>query len=311
MKIKTDDLTQRNNEMIDELVKQGKIRNQEIERAFRRVKRHWFLKGIVDPAEAYEDRAIMIKGDISSSSQPYVMAMMLEELEVQRGHNVLEIGTASGYNAALLAEIVGRDGHVYTIEVEADLAKRAGQILREVGYPGVTVVGGDGRKGYPVCAPYDRIIVTAQAQSVYPELTRQLSRGGILLIPFSFYGVLTVTVKLYPLGGGMFRGPLVGFPVSFVPMRGVDLIDRVDKQLIPYYSRLIHHLSRRRLELKQPQMVGLVCLLVDYFRRGKLKRPGDMEEMITHWKTAGEPGMEDFEFEYDNGKKDWQLIPIF
>lgn len=311
MKIKTDDLTQRNNEMINALVKEGKIRDQNVEHAFRRVKRHWFLEGLVDPFDAYEDRAIMIKGNISSSSQPYVMAMMLEALELQRGHNVLEIGTASGYNAAILAEIVGREGHVYTIEVEADLAQRAGRILKEVGFPGVTVIAGDGRKGYPIYAPYDRIIVTAQAETIYPELTRQLARDGILLIPFTFYGLITVTVKLHALGGGKFRGSLVGFPVKFVPIRGVDIIENVDAQIVHYYYRLISHLSRRRMDLTQQEMIGMVFLFIDHFRRGKLRHSSDYEEMIDLWKMAGHPGMGDFEFEYDNGKKDWQLIPVF
>lgn len=299
--------------MIDRLVETGKITDPEVERAFRRVKRHYFLEGIVDPEEAYEDRAIMIKGHVSSSSQPYVMAMMLEALELRRGMKVLEIGTASGYNAALIAEIVGRDSLVYSIEVEADLARRAGKILQEAGYPGITVIAGDGRKGYPVPAPYDRIIVTAQAKSIYPDLLKQISSRGILLTPFDLYGMMTVIVKLSRQDKQRYRGSLVGFPVSFVPIRGVDLTpeSEVEEELYDDFYRLMQHLTRAGMELNHQQMTGLVLLLMHYYQQGKLEHTGDYDELIELWKVADQPGLEDFDFEYDLKKDRWQLIPVF
>ncbi|AZR73146.1 hypothetical protein BBF96_06970 [Anoxybacter fermentans] len=297
--------------MIDSLVEEGKIRNLEVERAFRHVKRHHFLKGFVEPIDAYKDRAIMIKGNISSSSQPHVMAMMLEALELKKGLKVLEIGTASGYNAALMAEIVGQDELVYTIEIEADLAKRAARILREVGYPGVTVIAGDGRKGYPVAAPYDRIIVTAETRLIYPDWIEQLVDDGIILIPFNFFGAITVTVKLCLREDGKYRGPLVGFPVSFVPIRGVDVQESIDPEFLSCYHRLTQYLFGEGLDLNFQQTVGLVLLLITWYKKGKLNKSRDYNQLIELWKMADMPGIGDFEFEYDNTKEDWHLIPIF
>lgn len=298
--------------MVDTLVKEGKITDREVERAFHRVKRHMFLEGIVPPTEAYQDRAIMLKGNISSSSQPQVIAMMLEALDLEYGLKILEVGTASGYNVALIAEIVGRDNQVYTIELEADLAERAARILKDVGYPGITVIAGDGRRGYPIAAPYDRIILTAKAQSIYPELLRQLSSDGMMLLPFDFFGVLTVPVKLYSLGKGKYRGPLVGFPVHFVPIRGVDLQEKTDNRLMGYYTRFANYLTKNYNELSQEQLVGLMLLLTVYYKEDKLENNNDFYlDVLEHWEDAGKPGLTDYEFAYDTAVKDWQLIPVF
>ncbi len=283
--IKVRSLFQQNQKMIDTMVEEGKIRDSEIERAFRVVKRHQFLQGIVSPEDAYKDQAIMIKGEISSSSQPYVMAMMLEALDLKRGLKVLEIGTASGYNAALISEIVGRNDLVYTIELEADLAERAGHILREAGYPGVTVIAGDGRKGYPIAAPYDRIIVTAEAQSIYPALIRQLTLKGIMIIPFNFYNLLTITVKLYSLGNEKYRGSLVGFPVNFVPVRGIDVENvhterKIEKRIYLHYNHLIEYLLLQDLELSNMEIIGLVLLMFIWYTEDRLKKPQDYKLLV-------------------------------
>ena len=294
------------------MVKDGKISDREVERAFRRVKRHNFLEGIVQPVEAYHDRAIMLKGNISSSSQPQIMAMMLEALELEYGLRVLEIGTASGYNVALIAEIVGRDSQVYTIEIEADLAERAARILKEVGYPGVTVIAGDGRRGYPLAAPYDRIIITAKVQSIYQELLRQLSSDGLMIMPFDFMGILTVTIKLFPYGNGIYRGPLIGYPVQFVPLRGADLENTGDSRLLNHYNRLVQFLVKNNHELSRDKMTGLILLLIIYYKQGKLEMNTNFYmEVWEHFKDVGEPTLVDYEFSYDNTKKDWQLIPVF
>lgn len=300
-----------NDMMVNELVKEDKITQDRVEQAFRKVKRHHFLKGIVDPEEAYEDRPIMIKGRVSSSSQPYVMAMMLEELDLKKDHKVLEIGTASGYNAALLSEVVGSDQLVYSIEIEGDLAQRAGKLLKEAGYSGVTVIAGDGRKGYPVSAPYDRIIVTAEGKTIYNNLLKQLASDGILLIPFNFYGAITVTVKLSQIDEDIYRGPLVGFPVNFVPIRGVDLDkleDSEHKEIVSCYNMLKKQLSVSNLFLDNDEMIGLVLLMISRYKETDHL---DYRQLIDDFKKGGLPGIDGFEFEYDKKKEDWKLIPQF
>ncbi len=292
-------------------MEKGSIDSKEVEKAFRKVKRHAFLQGFVPPEEAYLDQAIMIKGHISSASQPHVMSMMLEMLELTKGHKVLEIGTASGYNAALLVELVGRDDLVYTMEIEADLAERSGIILREQGYAGVTVIAGDGRKGYSIAAPYDRIIITAEADTIYPQLIDQLKDKGILLTPFNFYGLITALIKLESLGEGRYRGSVGGFPVNFVPIRGADIKKHDDRRISHYVHKLMQILARQKLDISNKEMPGLILLLVAWYKSKKLQETRDFQYLIELWKAADSPGINDFDFEYDSAKKDWQLIPIF
>ncbi len=108
---------------------------------------------------------------------------MLEQLELGRGQRVLEIGTGTGYNAALLSNLVGPEGHVVSVEIEPDLAERADRTLGEVGTKGVQVVVGDGATGYSPGAPYDRIMVTTGATSLAEAWTNQLLDGGRLVAP--------------------------------------------------------------------------------------------------------------------------------
>ena len=134
------------------------------------IPRHLFVPQI-DVYAAYLDQAVMVKhakdgSAISSASQPMIVATMLEQLQVSPGHHVLEIGTGSGYNAALLGALCGSSGGVVTVELEPDLAERAAQILADLGYDQVQVVVGDGREGYSPQEPYDRFIVTAGASEV-------------------------------------------------------------------------------------------------------------------------------------------------
>ena len=136
----------------------------------------------------------MIKSDadglpVSASTRPALMAIMLEELRLAAGHRVLEIGTGSGYNAALIAHIVGDSGSVVTIDVDPDLVDRAGASLARAGFADVTVVCGDGADGVPVHAPYDRIIVTAGVWDLAPQWLAQLRRDGRIVAPVSVCGI--------------------------------------------------------------------------------------------------------------------------
>jgi len=159
--------------------------------AMRRVARHLFVpEGIVD--EAYADRPLPI-GYGQTISQPYIVALMTELLRVKRGDKVLEVGTGSGYQAAVLAEIVDS---VWTIEILEPLARSADERLKKLGYRNVTVRCGDGYAGWKERAPFDAIIVTAAPEQVPPRLIEQLNEGGRMVIPvgpaFSIQSLLLV-----------------------------------------------------------------------------------------------------------------------
>ncbi|HEY3954821.1 MAG TPA: methyltransferase domain-containing protein [Streptosporangiaceae bacterium] len=164
-----------------------------VSEAFREVPRHVFLPQEL-AERAYEDTAIVVKSDadglpVSASTQPAMMAIMLEELGLAAGHRVLEIGTGTGYNAALLARIVGDSGTVVTIDVEPDLVGRARAVLATAGFTGVTAICGDGADGVPEHAPYDRIIVTAGVWDLAPQWLTQLAAGGRIVAPISVRGI--------------------------------------------------------------------------------------------------------------------------
>jgi protein-L-isoaspartate(D-aspartate) O-methyltransferase len=129
--------------------------------------------------QAYEDRALSIECN-QTISQPYMVALMTEALELRGDERVLEIGTGSGYQTAVLAELAAR---VVSVERHAELSRRAEALLADLGYNNVRLVVGDGSAGWPEEAPYDRIIVTAAASQVPGTLWEQLREGGILVIP--------------------------------------------------------------------------------------------------------------------------------
>jgi protein-L-isoaspartate(D-aspartate) O-methyltransferase len=171
-----------------------------VSEAFLAVPRHVFLPR-ESAAGAYEDTAIVTKSDadglpVSSSTQPAMMAIMLEQLGLAAGHRVLEIGTGTGYNAALIAEIVGHPASVVTIDSEPELVDRSRASLAAAGYKGVMVVCGDGASGVADRAPYDRIIVTAGVWELAPPWLAQLGAGGRIVAPISVRGIqLSVTFE--------------------------------------------------------------------------------------------------------------------
>lgn len=179
--------------LADQLMVGGRVRSREVAEAFKRVPRHLFVPG-VEPAMAYADEAIPVKRaadgrTLSSASQPAMMAIMLEQLGLAAGQRVLEIGTGTGYNAALLAHVVGGTGAVVTVEIDEELAGAARQRLTAAGYSSVVVASGDGAAGWDAGSPYDRIIVTASARDLAPAWRGQLGDGGLLLVPLSLRGV--------------------------------------------------------------------------------------------------------------------------
>ena len=164
--------------MVSEQIAGRGVRDPDVLRAMRTVPRHEFVPES-ERAHAYEDRPLPI-GQGQTISQPYVVAFMTDAAEVRAGERVLEIGTGSGYQAAVLAE-VGADG--YSIEILAPLAEAARAALARAGYGRVHVRTGDGRKGWSEAAPFDAILVTAAAARVPPALLEQLALEGRLVMP--------------------------------------------------------------------------------------------------------------------------------
>lgn len=188
------------------------ITNARVLAAMRRVPRHEFV-----PAElrglAYEDRPLPI-GYSQTISQPYIVAIMTERLEPQPTDRVLEVGTGSGYQAAVLAELVAE---VYTIEIVEPLADRAAADLGRLGCTNVHVRAGDGYRGWPEEAPFDAVIVTCAPEAVPQPLVDQLAEGGRMIIPV---GPLhnQQLILLRKQDGELERKAVL--PVRFVPMTG-------------------------------------------------------------------------------------------
>ncbi len=164
--------------MVEWQLRQRGIHNPRVLEAFRRVPRHLFVPVELVHA-AYDDCPLPI-GEGQTISQPYMVAAMTEAAELTGREKVLEVGTGSGYQAAILARLAAR---VYTVEQHASLSAAAEERLRRLGVTNVTCVVGDGSLGYAAAAPYDAIIVTAAAPTVPPTLVEQLSADGRLVIP--------------------------------------------------------------------------------------------------------------------------------
>jgi protein-L-isoaspartate(D-aspartate) O-methyltransferase len=149
--------------------------------AMKKVPRHFFVPSSYR-SEAYIDTPLPI-GKGQTISAPHMVAIMCELLDLKKGEKVLEVGAGSGYHAAVVAELVEREGKVIAIERVSELAERARETLKELGYDNVVVIVGDGSKGYEAEAPYDKIYVTASAPEVPKPLLEQLKVGGRLIIP--------------------------------------------------------------------------------------------------------------------------------
>jgi protein-L-isoaspartate(D-aspartate) O-methyltransferase len=185
---------------------------ERVARALAEVPRHEFVPGPEQPY-AYYNNALPI-GHGQTISQPFIVALMTELLDPAPDHVVLEIGTGSGYQAAVLAKLVR---HVYSIEVVPELAASARETLRRLGYGNVTVKAGDGSAGWPEQAPFDGIIVTAAAAETPPALVEQLKPGGRLIIPIGsvpHYQTLTLLTK--SPAGEVREEPVLA--VAFVPL---------------------------------------------------------------------------------------------
>lgn len=225
---------------VDGLVERGVVRSVGVERAFRRVPRHRFVERFwVGRDAAYEvgadgwsaealglvyaDEALITRRDgegnpTSSASQPSVVAMMLEALDLAPGMRVLEIGAGTGYNAALMAEVVGDPRLVTTIDIDADVVAQTRGLLARAGYGAVEVICGDGALGHSAGAPFDRVVATVGCSDVSWDWVEQLHPDGLLLVPLD-HGGSHPLVKLRIGATGRVAGRIVGW-TGFMRMRG-------------------------------------------------------------------------------------------
>lgn len=207
--------------LIEQMKQDGNLHDPRIEAAFRAMPRHLFLPEIgID--KAYQNEAIPTKHQdgqaISSSSQPAMMAIMLEQLKLEPGHSVLEIGAGTGYNAALMAHIVGEYGSVTTMDIDEDIVANARAHLEAAGVRGVKVICTDGGEGYPPAAPYDRIILTVGTWDIAPAWSEQLKPGGRLVLPLSIIGGIQKSVAFRRIGDHL--ESLSAHSCGFMRLRG-------------------------------------------------------------------------------------------
>lgn len=177
------------NRLVKEIEKKG-ITEKKVLEAIGRVPRHLFMDSSFVHL-AYQDQAFPI-GQGQTISQPYTVAFQSSLLDVQPGCKVLEIGTGSGYQAAVLSEM---QAEVFSIERQQRLYKATGQLLTDIGYPDIRLFLGDGNEGLPAFAPFDRILVTAGASEVPSNLLIQLRPGGIMVIPIGVQSQTMIRIK--------------------------------------------------------------------------------------------------------------------
>ncbi len=225
---------------VDGLVGRGVVRSAGVERAFRAVRRDLFVERFwVGRDSAYEvgadgwsaealglvyaDEALITRRDadgspMSSASQPSVVAMMLEALDLEPGMRVLEIGAGTGYNAALMAEVVGDPRLVTTIDIDPDVVAQTRGLLARAGYGAVEVICGDGALGHAASAPFDRVVATVGCSDISWDWVEQMHPDGLLLVPLD-HGGSHPLVKLRLGATGRMTGRIVGW-TGFMRMRG-------------------------------------------------------------------------------------------
>jgi protein-L-isoaspartate(D-aspartate) O-methyltransferase len=200
-------------EMVARQIEDRGVNNKQVLAALRKVPRHEFVPDS-EKRHAYRDTPLPI-GEGQTISQPYIVALMTELAQPDPSDRVLEVGTGSGYQAAVLAEIVE---HVYTIEIEPTLAERAAEVLRRLGYSNVTVRAGDGYVGWEEHAPFDIIVVTAAPDHIPQPLLDQLKPGGRMVAPVGpVFSTQELRVFEKDATGKVIAKNVT--PVRFVPLR--------------------------------------------------------------------------------------------
>ena len=195
----------------DQIIKRG-VEDPRVLDVMKVVERHKFVPEKYSES-AYKDGPLPI-GHGQTISQPFIVAFMTENLKLEPSHKVLEIGTGSGYQAAVLSELCD---HVYTIEIVDELANESAERLGRLGFNNITVRSGDGYKGWPEEAPFDRIMVTAAPEEIPELLTEQLAEEGVMVIPVGKqYEIQYLWVITKEADGSIKKEKIL--PVRFVPM---------------------------------------------------------------------------------------------
>ena len=211
---KIDDYIEERQNMVGSQLKSRDIIDSKVLQAMLTVPRHQFVDEHIKES-AYNDYPLAI-GEGQTISQPYIVALMTQLLELKGGERVLEIGTGSGYQAAVLAEIVKE---VYTIEIYESLSKNSEKLLTDLGYRNIKFKVGDGYHGWEEYAPYDAIIVTCAPDHVPPSLLQQIKDdGGRIVIPVGGIWMVQTLMKIDKIGGKIKSKGIIG--VRFVPMVG-------------------------------------------------------------------------------------------
>ena len=227
------DTEQLQRDLVETLRRNQALSDAGVVTAFSAVPRHLFLPRL-DPRDAYRDQAFTLKtgnrGEtVSSASQPTMMAIMLEQLDLRAGLNVLEIGAATGYNAALIQHIIGASGSVTTLEIDNDLSERALDNLYAAGFTEVQVVNRDAAAGYEPRAQYDRIIATAGVWDVPTAWLRQLRDEGLLVLPIWLDGVQVSAAFTKKRDGALLSAD--NRPCAFVYLQGLAAGPQVRKRV--------------------------------------------------------------------------------
>jgi protein-L-isoaspartate(D-aspartate) O-methyltransferase len=208
-----EDFAQQREQMVETQLESRDIQSERVLEAMKKVPRHLFMPASVRQY-AYVDSPVPI-GQGQTISQPYIVGLMTQTVDPKPGDRALEVGTGSGYQAAVLGELVQE---VYTIEIITELAERAGKTLSELGYDNVEVRQGDGYQGWPEKAPFDIILVTAAPEIIPQPLIDQLAEGGRLVVPVGPQGEIQTLTLVTKEKGEVQRTHITG--VRFVPMTG-------------------------------------------------------------------------------------------
>lgn len=167
--------------LVNNLIKKGYLKTDKVKKAFLETPREYFVDKKYEN-QAYFDTPLQI-GNSQTISAPHMVAIMCEELDINEGQNILEIGTGSGYHAAVISKLVGKNGHIFSVERFENLAEKARNNLKKARIENVTVIVGDGSEGFLEKSPYDRIYLTCAAPDIPRPLVEQLKDPGKLLIP--------------------------------------------------------------------------------------------------------------------------------